>query len=119
MIIGQSLVAPDADIVGGPVTYLGPWMARKSDAATFLLEVQYVSSSGCSIEAFVEHKNSEQADSSAAIAATFATITAPGTYPVGATGLKEWVRYRYDLSGTSSADEWVHMRANTPVWQPN
>ena len=122
MLIGQSITAPAGTSQSDPHSvYYGPWAPRGGDAGNFLIEVMHISSSNCEVTAKVEHKNSEQADTSAAVVATFSPdpITAIGTYKVQATGLKELVRYKYELVGVNSVEEWAHLRANPPIWQPN
>ena len=37
---------------------------------------------------------------------------------VSATGLKELVRYKFSAAG-STALQWLHLRMNSPIWQPN
>lgn len=115
MLIGQSILAPGGDVT---IDYYSPWYSRAADAATFLVEVLLASGGTWGLDVLVQHKKSEDADSAATTAATFTTITAVGTSSKSASGLKELVRYKYSLTADSSA-EWIHFRANPPIWQPN
>lgn len=65
----------------------------------------------------MQTKNMEQSDASAiSLGASF--TAAVGTTQATRTGALELVRYTYQLSSPTTA-QWVHMRANPPIWQLN
>jgi len=113
MLIGQSALGSFLEV--NP--YYGPWMSRQADAATFFVEVLHLSSNA-SISVVLEHKNSEDPDSSATTAATFTAVSSAKVEEKAASGLKELVRYKYTV-GDSSSTGWVHFRMLPPVWLPN
>ena len=114
-LIGQSIIAEQA--TDPAVALYGPWFSRETDAATFALQILYISTNG-QLTVAIEHKNVEDADSSATTVATFTTATAAGAYIKEASGLKELVRFRYEPISSSGAD-WIHYRMTPPIWQPN
>lgn len=119
MLLGQSILT---GTVGNPNSYFGPWMPRGANAAVFVAEVFFVSGGGASnldLIISIEHKNSEDADSAATTAVSFSGINAAGTYSASASGLKELVRYKYQAGIESGQPEWLHLRMNPPIWQPN
>jgi hypothetical protein len=118
MLVGQTLLAPSA--VGQ--TYNGPWLSRQSDQATFLLEILRISSANCSVTVTVQHKMKEEIDTSAATLVAFAAVAAVGVYTkstAAGSGMKELVRYTYLVKYLGAVPEWVHLRMDDPVWQPN
>lgn len=102
MIIGQTVFAG---------TYYSPWFPRRGDAAVFAGEV--IAATG-SMMLNVEHKNSEDADSAAAVLGS--AIISSGVGTVSVTGMKELVRFKYFV-GTSG--NWVHFRVLPPAWRLN
>jgi hypothetical protein len=71
----------------------------------------------------VQTKNNEDADNAASVGTplgtiTFTNVTSPETKKVTCSACLELVRYRYTLSAESGL-EWIHFRANPPIWQPN
>lgn len=93
MLIGQSLLTGTSDPT---FTYYSAWGSRGANAGVFVMEVLFASGS-FDLDIAIEHKNTEDADSAAATAATFTTITSTGTFTQSASGLKELVRYKYEL----------------------
>lgn len=114
MLIGQSVIAPIAGAV-----YYSPWMPRQGDGFTAVVEVIADSGAAYTLKCDVETKNNESADSAVSGTIGSVTITGPGAAVGEATALHclELVRYKYTATGT--ALEWVHFRANPPIWQPN
>ena len=110
-LLGQSVIGSLET-----VEKYSPWFSSGSDAATFLLQIQH-QMSGVSITVTIQHKNTEEADSAATTAATFSSASGIGTYAKAASGLKELVRFRFDIS--ASSDAWMHFRMLPPIWQPN
>ena len=123
MLIGQSLIAPGASGGGGTHIVYGPWFPRQGDKFTAVVEVIRTSniSGGPTLQVWYETKNQEDADNEVVGnigTVTLANITAPVTQKFSCTGCKELVRCVYVLSA-EDATEWIHLRANPPVWQVN
>lgn len=112
--IGQSVLCTNVE---DQTVYYGPWFPRQSDAATFFLEVMHLSANA-QMQVIVQHKNEEDADSSATTVATFSTASSVGTYGQAATGLKELVRFKY-VGTSAGTSDWMHFRMLPPMWQPN
>jgi hypothetical protein len=116
MLIGQSILAPGGDVT---IDYFGPWFPRASNGASFTIEILLAAAAGWTLDVTVEHKRSEEPDSAAVPAVAFPTLTAVGTATKQATGLLELVRYKYLFTAGGVNPDWIHMRANPPIWQPN
>jgi hypothetical protein len=119
MLIGQSLIAP-AD---GTHKVFGPWLPRQGDKFTAVVEVIKTSNigGGPTLQVAYETKNQEDADN--AVVGTIGsvlltTITAPTTASFACSGCKELVRCVYEVSAGGN-EEWIHLRSNPPIWQPN
>ena len=122
MLIGQSIVAPNA----ANVVYYSPWFPRKGNA--FFPSVQYLNRSGAvTFTCQMQTKNNEDSDASpASLGSSFSIqMTTLGEVTLGAVptplpivGCLELVRYKMTISG-SGADRWVHFRMMAPVWISN
>lgn len=108
MLVGQSLR-------GSGTTVYSPWFPRGGNQGLFSAEA-LLADGGGGVTVTVESKNTEDIDSAAtAVGASGAISSGVGTF-LG-TNLKELVRYKYVLSGGSSA--WVHFRVLPPAWISN
>lgn len=117
MLIGQSVNSP---LSPTKASYVTPWFPRQGNSLTAIVEIMKAApttgSFSCTVT--VQTKNKEQADSSAIALGGAVVISTIGATPIQRTGALELVRYTYQFSSTTSA-QWVHMRANPPIWQPN
>lgn len=112
MIIGQTLETE--------VTAYTPWLPRRGDAATFLVDVIGIQSSNCQLTVTIQHKNLDEADSSATTAGTFSVATSTGIKTKRVSGLKELVRLKYFMTlGSPGNPEWIHLRMLVPSWETN
>ncbi len=117
MLIGQSLLAPVT-----PVDYYMPWFPRGGNVGSMVIEVLRISSASCTLTVTMEQKDADESDAAATSAGAFAAgITATGTYPGALTsaGIKQLVRCKLTLKSVSAVVEWMHLRVNAPIWQPN
>ena len=109
MIIGQT-------IFKSATSYYSPWFPRQGDAATFAAQSVAISATG-TLKVVIETKNLEDVDTAAVALGTITlSTTTPGTVRVS--GLKELVRFRYDMTGSASTD-WSHFRVLPPAWEAN
>ena len=119
MIIGQSLIA----LPGVATVYRSPWFNRVSDGATFVVEVIHASSTDCEITMSFEEKDAQDSDGAATPVGADGTADDKGTYTSStvptATGVKQLLRCMLELESASEAIEWMHVRVNPPIWQPN
>jgi hypothetical protein len=65
----------------------------------------------------IQTKNREDSDAAPTSLGT-TSATGLGTTVKQVSGCKELVRYKYTATGTS-AIQWLHVRMNPPIWQPN
>jgi hypothetical protein len=112
MLLGQSILAPTT-----AATYYGPWMPRGGDAFTAVLEVMRTMGGAFTLIVEIETKNREDADTAVSSLGTMST-NGTGTIQKHFSGCKELVRCKYTATGTS-AIQWLHVRMNHPIWQPN
>jgi hypothetical protein len=80
-----------------------PWFERLGASGTFTCDTIDIGGSG-TLDIVVEHKN--RADTAESTASAFSTISATGLASHTATGLKELVRFRYNIDGVADTD-WV------------
>ena len=114
MLLGQSVLAP----TGSGATYFGPWVPRQGNGFLATIQVLFASA-GFSVVVEVQTKNEEDNDSvSSIVSLGTMTATATGLTQAKFTGCKELMRYKYSVTGTGSL-QWLHMRMNPPIWQPN
>lgn len=125
MIIGQTLHA----LNGSPATttYYTPWFSRGGNLLGVAADIIQFED----IDTFivvVETKNSEQDDKAASALKTENITPSIGIHKFkagvvlssGDPGVLELVRYRFDLSVTSSeTDGWIHVRMLNPTWLTN
>jgi hypothetical protein len=95
----------------GETTYYSPWFPRRSDAATFFLEVMHRSRSNASMTVGIFHKNEEDADPGTSVS-TFSVASAVGVYKKAVTGLKEMIRFEFQGSTQTATNEWMHFPPN-------
>ena len=110
MIIGQTLMKAS-------VPYYSAWFPREGNAATFVLDCLGIS--GASLTVNVMHKNYGDIDYPVdQVAGAFSAVSATGTSTRRLTGLKELIRFEYNVVGSNSYD-WVHFRMLRPAWEAN
>jgi len=92
MYIGQTLLE------GSNV--FSPWLSREADNAIFSYEI--IKSGGTpTFTVTVWHKNEEDTGEGDSLTATFSEIVSgSGIYAATVTGLKELVRFEYDVTGS-------------------
>lgn len=118
MFEAQLLIAK----AGSDVLIYSPWFPRQGDYLRATVEVLGISSANCTLQTTVYSKNSEDTSDGVVVnAGTVITQTATGRTteewnPATGTGLKQLVRYRYKVSQSGSALEWVLYRVLVPVW---
>jgi hypothetical protein len=116
MLIGQSILAPGGDVT---IDYFGPWLPRASNGASFTVEILLAAAAGWTLDFEVQHKRSEEPDSAAVPVGALTGITTVGTKTLSVSGLLELVRYKYSFTAGGVNPDWIHLRANPPIWQPN
>ena len=107
MVIGTLLLK-----FGSP--YFSPTFARGGLGAVFSAELLGLSSAS-SVDIEIQHKNTE--DVSFAVLGAIPTLSAAGTDFVNLTGIKEQVRFKYTVNGTTTQDG-VHVNVLAPAWRP-
>ena len=109
---------------GDPITGIkvfSPWMPRRGDHMRATLEVAQIF--GATIKVDVFTKNSEDTGDGTDADSVFATNivsaaigrTTQEWFSAGTVGLKEMIRYRYTVTGTTTA-HWVLFRMLPLVW---
>tara|TARA_R110002096_G_scaffold189139_2_gene369341 strand:+ start:1775 stop:2071 length:297 start_codon:yes stop_codon:yes gene_type:complete len=98
-------------------------MPRQGDEFSVQIEVIETSATAASdvdFDCVVQTKNNEDSDNSPTVLGSTLspTVTAGTVSNDQYSGALELVRYKYTLTGTSS-QQWVHFRANAPIWFPN
>lgn len=126
MILGQTVRAP----TGGTATYFSAWFPRQGTKGVFACNlVEYAGLS--TLQIYVQTKNTENDNTLANIkdvgSAFSVTLTAESvsTFERGikidgsetTQGLLELVRYKYVLTASASAKNWVHLRMLDPTWE--
>ena len=114
-----------AQILNGGDKVYSPWMARGGDALRATLEVVAVSGATIKIELWTKNSDEagdgDDADSANGVNIEESTVgrkTEDWNKQVTSTvGIKELVRYKITVSGTSG--DWVLFRMLDPVWYDN
>jgi len=107
MVIGMLLLK-----FGSP--YFSPTFARGGLGAVFSAELLGLSA-GSSVDIEIQHKNI--ADLNFAVLGAIPTLSAAGTDFVNLTGIKEQVRLKYTVNGTTVLDG-VNVNVLAPAWRP-
>ncbi|MBK9386022.1 MAG: hypothetical protein IPN34_14520 [Planctomycetes bacterium] len=91
-----------------------PWFPRQSDNATFQVEVVQ-RSDNATLKVEAVHKNSEDTGNGTEVTpAIVAAATAVDIYSAEITALKEMVRFKFTVTGTTG--EWVLFRMLPTSW---
>jgi hypothetical protein len=106
MIVGDLLLVMNGD------PYFGPPMTRSTCKAVFSVQVTNRTGSSA-LQIDIEHRNRD--DTSWAVAGSFATINANGTYSDTVSGLKELVRYKFTF-GAGDPEDGMYVFAAAPQW---
>ena len=105
--VGTTLIVLDSN------PYYSPSFPRGGLAGTFSVDVTNLQG----VSAFVitvQHR--DEHDTTWATAGTFTTITAVGAASQDVLGIKQIVRFKYELTG--SAEDGVHFIVQAPSWRP-
>lgn len=111
---------PAAGAEQQPVLVYSPWFPREGDNGRFTLEVVAISEATITLEVF--HKNTEDTGDGTAYgdATNILFDNKSGRTTQEWTGLKELVRFRYEVLPHSEAPDgtvgWVLFRLLRPVW---
>lgn len=105
------MAIPGETVMNG-LQVASPWFTKGADNAYFLFELLDKTTNG-TMTIYVVHKNAE--DSGNGDALTSITLSSVGRTHVLATGLKELVRFGFDVGG-SSASDWCNFRVLGSVW---
>ena len=108
MIIGEYVAKGSANTAGSPTFPRGGL-----GAVLTVTVLQLVGTPSIVIE--VEHKNSE--DTSFSNLGNFASINATGTYSVDLTGIKEEVRFFYNVTAPCMWEKLL-LLMTAPAWRP-
>ena len=104
------------DPMGTAVHYTPP-IAREALNATFSVETTHYYSSGPgAVVVTVQHK--DFADTSWAVADTFANITGTGVDTLTVADLKEEIRLKFGFSIGGAAFDLAHLVVAAPAWLP-
>lgn len=109
MLVGQYFMR-----FGAGVYQYSPSFPRGGLGAVFSLDVLALVS-GAGLDMAVEHRNFEDTTWTLYGSAISASLT--GVYTLNVTGLKEEVRLRYSVTGTSPTDT-VYANVLAPQWRP-
>ena len=118
MFEAQLLIAKS----GSDVLIYSGWSSRQGDYMRATVEVVGISSANCTLQTTLYSKDSEETTDGAVVdAAVVITQTATGRSteewgPSTGTGLNELVRYRFKVTQSGGALEWVLFRVLPPVW---
>ncbi|MGQ0613495.1 MAG: hypothetical protein ACT4PV_07155 [Planctomycetaceae bacterium] len=109
MILGSYFYRND----GNPL--YSPQFPRGGLGATFVVEINQVVDAPTFLIT-IQHKNMDE--TTFTDAASFASITATGTFPKSVGNLKEVLRFKYSFTSTDAADG-VHFLMLAPTWSPS
>ncbi|MEZ4495175.1 MAG: hypothetical protein R3C29_17905 [Dehalococcoidia bacterium] len=115
MFQAQQLTAKAA--TSTPSVY-SPWVNRMGDNMLYSVDLVDKSGSALQLKVTVLTKNTEDLPS-AQTTLTNITTTGSGSEVVTeeqAGGIKEQVRYKFELAGTIAAGDWVLFRMLQPIW---
>ena len=108
MVIGTTLMKLDG------TAYYGPEFPRGGLAATFAVDVEHLSS-GAGIDISIEHRNADE--TTWTNAGSFPSLSTTGPDQLDVSGLKEWLRFSYIVTGANASDA-VHFLVQAPSWRP-
>jgi GMP synthase PP-ATPase subunit len=97
-----------------------PWFDRRGDKAVFGCRALAVSGAKLDFRVTVQTKDLAGTDADTSEVVQLPRIDAVGTVADEGSGLRELVRYRYDVgSDPPTGDEWVHFEMLDPQWCEN
>ncbi len=111
MIQGQWLMADDSAVQ----KVLSPWAPRGGDNAIFTYE-RVVTVGSPTLTVKVLHKNLDEIGNGVAISGSFAQISGSSFYKLQLGGLKELVRFQYELQGEGGLIGAALVRMLAPTW---
>ena len=94
-----------------------PWMPKPANNAYFSVQLIAVSGTGLDLEFQVQHKNIDQAGDGDAVGSAVTIDGFSGLPKISAqnaTDLKQLVRLRFKVTGTSDKKEWAHFEVLNP-----
>jgi hypothetical protein len=119
VLIGQTILVPGVAAPG--VYYAGAWMPRQGNSFLMVIQIMKASAgSGWGVKINVQTKNAEEADPAISAAGlTTLSMTTATTERQLVVGCKELVRLVYNATTNGGPAQWLHLRANPPIWLPN
>ena len=93
-----------------------PWVPRGGDNGTFTVDVVELAGTGAQLDVTVIHKNDSTTGAGAPVSGGTMAISAEGVGRVDCSGLKEMVRYRFELNKAGPSDARALFRVLAPVW---
>lgn len=107
MFIGQ-VIFKSSDPVYSPI------FNRGGKNMTAYLDVSQAEGTTLQFDVDIEHKNTTE--DSWTVAGSFTQITGKGASNKSVTDVKEQLRFKYTLAGTSSNDSWIRVAILPVVW---